>query len=62
MGVWVWGLPGLRAAAEGVGGEESKRFFFEKRKQKTFMTLLPVRRIDHPPRCIKWIKVFCFFF
>jgi formylglycine-generating enzyme required for sulfatase activity len=42
--------------------EGSKRFFFEKKNQKTFMTLAPVCRRDHLQSRTKWTKVFCFFF
>jgi hypothetical protein len=42
--------------------QESKRFFFEKKKQKTFMTLIALCGDDYRHMGAKWIKVFWFFF
>jgi hypothetical protein len=43
-----------------LGGQEvSKRFFFEKKKQKTFIRLV-AECVGSTER--KWTKVFCFFF
>jgi small-conductance mechanosensitive channel len=44
-----------------LGISESKRFFFEKKNQKTFITLGPVE-LGIPRHMNKGIKVFCFFF
>jgi hypothetical protein len=58
LGIWRWRVPAQNAWATRLGGKARKRFFFEKKKQKTFITYADLSGEVRD----SIVKVFCFFF